>query len=270
MVSIMLVAKNVLLTTIVSALVFAAGALAFLFFALSTISVGGQQGDIGEIFLCLLNLSTFLLAILAAIGAFNPGRVLYLNRFWPTGALLAISGVTLLITTAMVMLMGSGFALTIIDTDWLPFLILSNIINLLAAALFAAQFSASKDTMRRYVVICFAYSAAVIHVVSIVLFLGQITDGLVLVVLWPELAAALLIPVGLSWRGMAMPYTLPGLAAAVTVNITAWLYAVNFYGPEAHTGSILNAVISAGIPLLLFLVILLRRYRLRSRCRNRR
>ena len=270
MVSIMLVAKNVLLTTIVSALVFAAGALAFLFFFLATVSYEGQQNDDEAIFLCLLNLSTLMLAIPAAIGAFNPGRVLYFNRFWPTGALLAISGTTLLITAAIVMLMGSGFALTIIDTDWLPFLILSNIINLLAAALFAAQFSASKDTMRRYGVICFAYSAAVVHVVSIVLFLGQITDGLVLAVLWPELAAALLIPVGLSWRGMAMPYTLLGLAAAVAMNMAAWFYALSFYAAVAHTGSILNAVISAAIPLLLFLVILLRRYRLHSRSRNRR
>ena len=269
MIPTMLVVKNVLLTTIVSALVFAAGALAFLFFFLATISYEGQQNNDEAIFLCLLNLSAFLLAIPAAIGAFNPGRVLYFNRFWTTGALLAISGVTLLITAAIVMLMVSGFALTIIDADWLPFLILSNIISALAAALFAAQFSASKDAMPRYGIICFAYSAAVIHVVSIVLFLGQMTDGLILAVLWPELAAALLIPVSLSWRGMAMPYTLLGLAAAVAVNIAAWFYAVSFYEPAAHTGSILNAVISAGIPLLLFLVILLRRYRLRSRCPNR-
>ena len=272
MVSIMLVAKNVLLTTIVSALVFAAGALAFLFFFLATVSYAvsyeGQQNDDEAIFLCLLNLSTLMLAIPAAIGAFNPGRVLYFNRFWPTGALLAISGITLLITAAIVMLMGSAFALTIIDADGLAFLILSNIINSLAAALFAAQFSASKDTMRRYGVIYFTYSAAVVHVVSIVLFLGQITDGLVLAVLWPELAAALLIPVSLSWRGMAMPYTLLGLAAAVAMNMAAWFYALSFYAVVAHTGSILNAITSAGIPLLLFLVILLRRYRLRSRCRN--
>ena len=259
MVSIMLVAKNVLLTTIVSALVFAAGTLAFLFFFLATFSYEGQQNDDEAIFLCLLNLSTFLLAIPAAIGAFNPGRVLYFNRFWPTGALLAISGTTLLITAAMVMLMGSGFALTIIDADWLPFLILSNIINLLAAALFAAQFSESKDAMRQYGVICFAYIAVVVHVVAIALLLGQITDSLVLAVLWPELAAALLIPVGLSWRGMAMPYTLLGLAAAVAVNIAAWFYALSFYAAVAHTGSILNAVISAAILPLLFLVILLRR-----------
>lgn len=283
MIPLIIVAKNALLTAIVGALVFAAGALALLFFLLATISYDGerQQNDGEATYLCLLNLSTFLLAIPAAIRAFNPGRVLYFRRFWATGALLTIAGMTLLITAAIVIMMGSGLAPATIDANLLPFLIFSNLIITLAAALCAAQFAVSKDDLRRYGVICFAYMAAVAHVVGIVLFLGPMTDALdnaarsptdatvelVRAILWPELAAVLLIPVGLSWRGIALPYTLLGLAAAVAVNSAIWFYAWNWYGPESHLGNILNAVIPAAIPLLLFLVILLRRYRRHSRNR---
>lgn len=281
MIPIIIVAKNVLLTAIVGVLVFAAGALALLFFLLATIGYEWHENDAEAIYLCLLNLSTFLLAIPAAIGAFNPGRMLYFKRFWPTGLLLAIAGMTLLITAAIVIMMGSGLAPGIIDADLLPFLIFSNLIITLAAALCAAQFAVSKDDLRQYGVICFAYIAAVAHVVSIVLFLGPMTDALdnaargpvdatvelVRAVLWPELAAVLLIPVGLSWRGMALPYTLLGLATAIAANSAIWFYAWDWYGTESYLGSILSAVISAAVPLLLFLVILLRRYGQRSRNR---
>lgn len=283
MIPIILVAKDILLTAVVGAFVFAAGILALLFFFLATYPYNDPRNNTEDIFLCLLNLSTFLLTIPAAIGAFNPARMLYFKRFWPTEMLLAISGTTLLITAAIVITTGGAFALAIIDADVLPFLLLSNIISTLAAALCAAQFAASdlKDSRHRYGVIRFAYIAAVIHAVGIVLFLGQFTDALIssargpaddtvwltLAVLWPELAAALLIPVGLSWRGMALPYALLGLAAAVAANSAIWFYALQFYGPEPHLGSILNAVIAAAIPLLLFAVIILRRYGLRSRNR---
>lgn len=278
MTPIIIVAKNVLITAIVGALVFAAGALALLFFLLATIGYEWHENDGEAIYLCLLNLSTFLLAIPAAIGAFNPGRMLYFKRFWPTGMLLAIAGTTLLITTAIVIMISSGLAPAIIDPDLLPFLIFSNLIITLAAALCAAQFAVSKDDLRRYGIICFAYIAAVAHVVGIVLFLGPMTDalanaargpadatvGLVRAILWPELATVLLIPVGLSWRGMALPYTLLGLATAVAANSAIWIYAWNWYGTESHLGSILNVVIPTAVPLLLFPVILLRRCRRHS------
>ena len=274
MMLILVAAKSALLTTIVMALLFASGMLALLFFVLATFTFGASRNEIASFFLWLLSLSTFLWTIAAAIGAFNPGHVLNFRRFWPTGALLAVAGTTLLITAAIVAMPDHPLTLMVIDDyDVLQLLMLSNTITLLAAALCTAQFPVSTDNRRQYSVVRIAYIVAVAHAVGIVWFLGPAaatvadaaygplddTVQVLLVLLWPELAAALLIPVALSWRGMPLPYTLLGLAAAVAVNVAAYYYARDFYVVAPHLGSILNAVIAAGIPLLLFVVILARR-----------
>ena len=274
MMPILIAAKSALLTATVIALLFASSFLALLFFALATYGHALQRGDAVLIYLCLFNLSTGLLIIPATVGAFNPGHVLNFKRFWPTGALLAVAGANLLITAAIVVMPDHPLTLTVIDDyDVLQLLMLSNTITLLAAALCTAQFPVSTDNRRQYRVVRIAYIVAVAHAVGIVWFLGPAaatvavaaygplddTVQVLLVLLWPELAAALLIPVALSWRGMPLPYTLLGLAAAVAVNVAAYYYARDFYVVAPHLGSILNAVIAAAIPLLLFVVILARR-----------
>lgn len=274
MMPILIAAKNALLTALVGALALAAGMLTLLFFFFATYGGRWEQRDIADIYICLLNLSTGLLTIPAALGAFNPGGLLNFKEFWPTGALLAVAGTTLLITAAIVVMPDHPLTLTVIDDYYvLQFLMLSNTITLLAAALCTAQFPVPKYNMRQYGAVRIAYIVAVAHVVGIALFLGpatatvadashgplDVTVWLLLVLLWPELAAALLIPVAFSWRGMPLPYTLLGLAAAVAVNVAAWSYVRGFYGLEPHLGGILNAVIAAAIPLLLLVVILVRR-----------
>ena len=274
MIRILIAAKSALLTALIGVLALAAGMLTLLFFFSATYGYEWERSDIVDIHLCLFNLSTGLLIIPAAVGAFNPGCLLNFREFWPTGALLTVAGANLLITAALLAMLDSPLTLIVIDDYYvLLFWVLSNTINLLAAALCTTQFPVPKYNTRQYSVVRIAYIVSVAHAVGIALFLepatatiadtahGPLDDTVqvVLVLLWPELMAALLIPAALSWRGMPLPYTLLGLAAAVAVNVAAWLYARDFYGPEPHLGSILNAVIAAGIPLLLFVIILARR-----------
>ena len=274
MIRILIAAKNALLTALIGALALAAGMLTLLFFFFATYGGKWEQRDIVDIYLCLLNLSTGLLIIPAAIGAFNPGCLLNFKEFWPTGALLAVAGTNLLITAAIVVMLDNPLTLTVIyDYDGLSFLIVSNGIGVLVAALCTTQFPVPKYNVRQYRVVRIAYIVAAAHAVSIALFLGPAIDTLasttygpasytvwsLMAVLWPELGAALLIPAALSWRGMPLPYTLLGLTAAVAVNVAAYFYVRNFYGTEPRTDDLFHAGISSGIPLLLFLVILARR-----------
>ena len=274
MMPILIAAKSALLTALVGALALAAGVMTLLFFFFATYGGRWEQRDIADIYICLLNLSTGLLTIPAALGAFNPGCLLNFKEFWPTGALLAVAGTTLLITAAIVVMPDHPLTLTVIDDYYvLQFLMLSNTITLLAAALCTAQFPVPKYNMRQYGVVRVAYIAAVAHAAGIALFLGPAIDALasttygpasykvwsLMAILWPELGAALLIPAALSWRGMPLPYTLLGLAAAVAVNVAAYFYVRNFYGTEPQTGDLFHAGLSTAIPLLLFLVILARR-----------
>lgn len=274
MMPILIAAKSALLTTIVIALALAAGMLTLLFFFVATYGYASGWRDIAEIYLCLLNLSTSLLTITAALGAFNPGHLLNFKQFWPTGALLAVAGANLLITAAIVVALDRPLMLTVIYDDvGLEYLMVSNGIGVLAAALCATQFSVSKYNVRQYSVVRIAYIAAVAHAAGIALFLGPAIDALasttygpasykvwsLMAILWPELGAALLIPAALSWRGMPLPYTLLGLAAAVAVNVAAYFYLRNCYGTEPQTGDIFHAGLPTAIPLLLFVVILARR-----------
>ena len=234
------------------------------------------------VYLFLLNCSHSLLSFAASVVAFNPMRLLNTtDTFWPTGLLLIVLGVALLMFIMMVVAITLAYPFDFIGEfrDWLIFIVASNVL-LYFSVLFFMMISPQWPTpithknVWLYCASYFPYTTAVAHTVVILLLLGQLnevlvnssngpaddTAQLVIATIWMELPVSLVVLAFLSRRNIGAVFTLTGVVAAAVAFGGAWFYAPRFDEWNLPSWD-WYAIIATGVPLMLFLGILWRRYR---------